>query len=116
VSEDIFEMMTVGGAKAAGLQKLVGSLEVGKRADIVIRSTQTAELMPSIDPVHQLVTVGHGPNADTVLVNGRVVLRQGHATLVDEADIFTKAQQSVRQIIDRLGLSPPGLWPRQQAA
>jgi 5-methylthioadenosine/S-adenosylhomocysteine deaminase len=115
VSEDIFEMMTVGGAQAAGLHHLVGSLEVGKRADIVIRSTHAAELMPSIDPVHQLVTVGHGPNADTVLVNGRVVLERGRATLVDEARVFAKAQASVAQIINRLGLSLPGLWPRMQA-
>lgn len=112
VSEDIFEMMTLGGAQAVGLQKLIGSLEAGKRADIVIRSTNTAELMPSIDPVHQLVTVGHGPNADTVLVNGGIVLQGGHATRVDEVDIFAKAQASVRQIVDRLGLVPPGLWPR----
>ena len=116
VSEDIFEMMTVGGARAAGLQHLIGSLEAGKRADIVIRSTHAAELMPSIDPVHQLVTVGHGANADTVLVNGRIVLREGRATLVDEADVFAKAQASVHRIISRLGLSLPGLWPRAQAA
>ena len=116
VSEDIFEMMTVGGARAAGLQHLIGSLEPGKRADIVIRSTHAAELMPSIDPVHQLVTVGHGANADTVLVNGRIVLREGRATLVDEADVFAKAQASVHRIISRLGLSLPGLWPRAQAA
>jgi cytosine/adenosine deaminase-related metal-dependent hydrolase len=116
VSEDIFEMMTIGGAQAAGLQKIVGSLEAGKRADIVIRSTNAAELMPSIDPAHQLVTVGHGPNADTVIVNGRVVLKQGKTTRVDEADIYARAQKSVYQIIDRLGLSLPGLWPRSQAA
>ena len=112
VSEDIFEMMTVGGARAAGLQHLIGSLEAGKRADIVIRSTHAAELIPSIDPVHQLVAVGHGPSADTVIVNGRVVLREGRATLVDDVDVFAKAQESVRRIIGRLGLSPPGLWPR----
>ena len=116
VSEDIFEMMTVGGARAAGLQHLIGSLEPGKRADIVIRSTHAAELMPSIDPVHQLVTVAHGANADTVLVNGRIVLREGRATLVDEVDVFAKAQASVHRIISRLGLSLPGLWPRAQAA
>jgi hypothetical protein len=72
--------------------------------------------MPNIDPVHQLVTIGHGPNADTVLVNGRVVLRHGRATLVDEAAVFEKAQTSVRNIITRLGLSLPGLWPRGEAA
>jgi len=116
VSEDIFEMMTVGGARAAGLQHLIGSLEPGKRAEIVIRSTHAAELMPSIDPVHQLVSVGHGANADTVLVNGRIVLREGRATLVYEADVFAKAQASVHRIINRLGLSLPGLWPRAQAA
>jgi cytosine/adenosine deaminase-related metal-dependent hydrolase len=116
VSEDIFEMMTVGGAKAAGLQTLIGSLEHGKRADIVIRSTNAAEMMPSIDPAHQLMAVGHGATADTVLVNGRVVLRDGYAILVDQSKIFAQAQRSVRKIIDRLGLSPPGLWPRQEMA
>src|SRR6266567_2594585 len=85
--------------QAARLQHLIGSLEPGKRADIVIRSTHAAELMPSIDPVHQLVTVAHGANADTVLVNGRIVLREGRATLVDEADVFAKAQASVHRII-----------------
>ena len=82
----------------------------------MIRATNATELVPSIDPVHQLVTVGHGPNADTVLVNGRIVLRQGHAALVDESHVFAKAQTSVRQTINRLGLSLPGLWPRSQAA
>jgi cytosine/adenosine deaminase-related metal-dependent hydrolase len=112
VSEDIFEMMTVGGAKAAGLQGMIGSLEPGKRADIVIRATDSAEMMPTIDPAHQLVTVGHGPTADVVLVNGRIVLKGGRAALVDQSRIFAAAQKSVRQIIGRLGLSLPGLWPR----
>jgi cytosine/adenosine deaminase-related metal-dependent hydrolase len=116
VSEDIFEMMTVGGARAAGLQDLIGSLERGKRADIVIRSTESAEMMPSIDPAHQLVTVGHGPTADTVFVNGRIVLRNGRTTLVDQSKIFAQAQRSVHKIIDRLGLSLPGLWPRREPA
>ena len=115
VSEDILEMMTLGGARAAGLQHLVGSLESGKRADIVIRSVNAAELMPNIDPVHQLIVVGHGPNADTVLVNGRIVMRGGRATLVDEGAVFAKAKASVQKIIKRLSLSPPGLWPRAEA-
>ena len=112
VSEDVFEMMTLGGAQAAGLAHLIGGLEVGKRADIVIRSADAAELMPGIDPVHQLVTVGHGPSADTVLVNGRVVLRRGRTTLVDDAELFASARASVAEIVDRLGLAPPGSWPR----
>ena len=116
VSEDVFEMMTLGGAQAAGLSHLIGSLEAGKRADIVIRAIDHAEVMPTIDPVHQLVTVGHGPSADTVLVNGRVVLRGGHATRVDDSELFAKARASVAQVIERLGLKPPGLWPRHSNA
>jgi cytosine/adenosine deaminase-related metal-dependent hydrolase len=112
VSEDVFEMMTLGGAKAAGLSRLIGSLEAGKRADIVIRSLDAAEMMPTIDPVHQIVTVGHGPSADTVLVNGRVVLRGGRTTRVDAAELFAKARASVAQVVKRLGLEPPGRWPR----
>lgn len=115
VSEDVFEMMTLGGAQAAGLAHLIGSFEVGKRADIVIRSSDAAEMMPTIDPVHQLVTVGHGPSADTVLVNGRVVLRGGRTTLADDIKLFANARASVDQIIKRLGLAPPGLWPRAEA-
>ena len=111
VSEDVFEMMTLGGARAAGLAGLIGSLEPGKRADIVIRSRATAELMPNIDPVHQLITVGHGPSADTVLVNGQIVLRGGRATRVDEEEVFAKARTSACSIAGRLGPSPPELWP-----
>ena len=116
VSEDVFEMMTVGGARAAGLSHLIGSLEPGKRADIVIRSRRAAELMPGIDPVHQLVTVGHGPSADTVIVNGRVVLRDGRTPLVDDTELFAKARESVDHVVKRLGLRPPGLWPRGNGA
>jgi cytosine/adenosine deaminase-related metal-dependent hydrolase len=109
-------MMTLGGARAAGLQHLIGSLAPGKRADIVIRSVSAAELMPGFDPAHQLVAIGHGPTADTVLVNGKVVMRGGHATLVDETGIFAKARTSIQRMMQKLGLNPSGLWPRAQAA
>jgi hypothetical protein len=67
----------------------------------------------SSDPQsRQIVTVGHGPSAVTVLVNGRVVLRGGHAARIDDADLFAKARVSVARVIGRLGLKPPGLWPR----
>ena len=106
-----WEMLTVGGARAAGLQHLVGSIEPGRRADLVIRSLRAAELVPGVDPVHQLVAVGHGPTADTVLVNGRIVMRQGRAERVDEEAVYAEARASVREVAGRLGLSPPGLWP-----
>ena len=71
-----------------------------------------AELAPGADPVHQLICVGHGPSADTVVVNGRIVLRGGRSTLVDEAAVFAEARASVARIQQRVGLKAPGLWPR----
>ena len=112
VAEDVIEMVTLGGARAAGLDRLIGSLEPGKRADIVVRRTDAAELAPGIDPAHQLVTVGHGPTADTVLVNGRVVLRGGRSTLVGEDAVVAAARASVERMAKRLGLGLPGRWPR----
>ena len=103
-AEDIIEMQTICGARAAGLHTIIGSLEPGKRADLVLRANPIAELMPGTEPVHQLVCIGHGPTADTVLVNGQIVLRNGHSTLVDDAAVFASAQASVQQVRARLGV------------
>jgi 5-methylthioadenosine/S-adenosylhomocysteine deaminase len=111
VSEDVIEMQTLGGARAAGLESIIGSLEPGKRADIVLRSSTLAESAPGADPAHQLICVAHGPTADTVIVNGRIVLRGGHSTLVDEGTIVSEARASVRRMTQRLNLDRPGLWP-----
>ena len=111
VSEDVIEMQTVWGARAAGLGGIIGSIESGKRADIVLRANALAELTPGVDPVHQLICVGHGPTADTVLVNGRIVLRNGRSTLVDESSVFATARASAQLMAARLKLNRPGFWP-----
>jgi len=111
VSEDVIEMQTLGGARAAGLDTIIGSLEPGKRADIVLRASSVAELAPGVDPAHQLICVGHGPTADTVIVNGRIVLRKGRSTLVDEATVIADARASVQRMAQRLNLNSVGLWP-----
>jgi 5-methylthioadenosine/S-adenosylhomocysteine deaminase len=111
-SEDAIEMATLGAARAAGLERLIGSLEPGKRADLVVCRRDTVELGPGVDPAHQLITLGHGPRADTVVVNGRVVLKGGRSTRVSEAAVVAEAYASARRVGDRLGLGTPGQWPR----
>ncbi len=113
--EDVLEMLTLGGARAAGLEPLIGSLEPGKRADLVVRAREAVELAPGVDPAHQLVAVGHGPTADTVVVNGRLVLRGGRSTRVDEAAVIAEAAASTRRMANRLGIRPPGGWPAASA-
>lgn len=109
--EQIIEMQTLDGAKAAGLGKEIGSLEAGKRADIVVRSSSAAEMGPGVDPGHQLIAVGHGSTADSVIVNGRIVLKGGRSTLLDEEVVAANARASAVRVAGRLGLSRPGPWP-----
>jgi 5-methylthioadenosine/S-adenosylhomocysteine deaminase len=116
VAEDVLEMLTIGGARAAGLERLVGSLEPGKRADLVIRGVGQAELAPGIAPAHQLVAVAHGPTADTVLVNGRVVLRDGRSTRLSEEAVVAAARASIQRLADQLDLGRPGRWETTYAA
>lgn len=111
--ESIIEMQTLGGAKAAGLSSIIGSLEAGKRADIVIRSKDQPEMGPGVDAAHQLIAVAHGPTADTVLVNGKIVMRSGRSTRLDEASVYAAAHASALEVASRLGLPKPGTWARR---
>ena len=108
--ETILEMQTINAAKTCGMQDRIGSLEVGKRADVVIRSTKAADLRPGVNPIHQLVLTGSAGSADTVIVNGQMVYRHGHSTRLDEGDVYAAVKASVEARMDRLGLTPSLSW------
>ena len=109
--ETVIEMQTINAARAAGLAQLCGSIEVGKRADIVVRCSDIPQAQPANNPVHQLARTCRAGTANTVVVNGRIVLRAGRSTVVDEDEVYAAAQRSVRERMARFGLSPAGLWP-----
>src|SRR5258708_3981392 len=109
--EDILEMQTVRAAHVAGLAHEIGSLEPGKRADIVIRSPLAPEVQPAVNPVHQLALLSSASSVDTVIVDGRIVLRNGRSTRVDEAEAYATVKQTVKRRMRRLGLSPSVSWP-----
>jgi cytosine/adenosine deaminase-related metal-dependent hydrolase len=109
--EALLEMQTINGAAAAGLNTELGSLELGKRADVVIRSAQVAEAHPSNNPIHRLaLTMGNG-SVETVLVNGKIVFRDGHSTQVDETEVYQTVSNSVVARSKRLGVEPGYRWP-----
>ncbi|KHF41595.1 amidohydrolase family protein [Halalkalibacter okhensis] len=103
----VIEMGTKNGAKAVGREQDLGSLEVGKKADMVIVDLQKAH----ISPVHRcssaLVYNANGNDVSTVLVNGRVVVRNGKCTFVDEEEILKRAQVRVDQMRERLANTHP---------
>ena len=107
----LLEMQTINAAAAAGLQAELGSLEPGKRADVVVRSPRAAGSYPANNPVHLLaLTIGSG-SVDTALVNGEVVLRDGRSTRVDELEISRAVTASVAARARRLGIDLGSGWP-----
>ena len=106
----VIEMQTIEAARAAGLEREIGSIEPGKRADIVIRSTDRPETCPGVNPVHQLALTARGGTVATVIVDGAVVLRHGRSTQVDEQLVFEETRASVTRRMARLGLTPSRYW------
>ena len=104
-------MATINGAKAAGLDHRVGSIEPGKRADVVIRANDVPEAYPLTDPVSQVVFSARAKSVHTVLIDGRVVLEARRATRVDPAEVFAGVEASVKGVFDRMGYRFAPKWP-----
>jgi cytosine/adenosine deaminase-related metal-dependent hydrolase len=110
-AEKAYEMGTLAGAKAMGAESEIGSLEVGKRADIVLHDTDRPEWRPLLNVANQLVWSADGRGVDTVLVDGRVVVENGHLTTVDEERMWAEAQVAGEAITARSGLPDKAKWP-----
>ena len=110
-AEAAFEMATLGGARSMGLEASIGSLEVGKRADLVLHDTDPPAWGPLLNLVNHLVWSADGRGVHTVLVDGRVVVEDGHVTGIDEAELWRDAQQAGEAIVLRAGLPDKAKWP-----
>jgi 5-methylthioadenosine/S-adenosylhomocysteine deaminase len=110
-SEQILEMQTLGGAAAVGLTDRIGSLEPGKRADLVIRTDAVPEAHPGMDPVRELVLVSRSKSVDTVIVDGEIVVRGGRLTRLDEDVAYQLARATARRLAAALDLPRAGTWP-----
>jgi 5-methylthioadenosine/S-adenosylhomocysteine deaminase len=86
------EMATIEGARAMGMEKTIGSLEPGKRADLLIVSMAAARQTPLYDPVSHLVYVTHGDDVQTTIVNGRILMRDRKVLTLDRAAVLADAR------------------------
>jgi 5-methylthioadenosine/S-adenosylhomocysteine deaminase len=100
-TRDVLHCATVEGAKANGLSDKVGSLEPGKKADIILLRLDDLNLAGAVDPVASVVTSGHEGNVDTVLVGGRFVKRGGRLVGVDVAGLLQRVAASQARILER---------------
>jgi 5-methylthioadenosine/S-adenosylhomocysteine deaminase len=101
--ETALEMATVRAALALGLEDQIGSLEVGKKADITMFQMASADWAPVINPVANLVFSTRG-GAHTVIVDGEILLAAGQVCSLDEQSVLEDSQKSADALVDRSGL------------
>jgi 5-methylthioadenosine/S-adenosylhomocysteine deaminase len=84
-------MATIGGARALGMQARIGSLEPGKRADLIVVDMNSPRQSPVYDPVSQLVYATRGDDVRTTVVHGKVLMRDRKVLTVDESAVLKEA-------------------------
>jgi 5-methylthioadenosine/S-adenosylhomocysteine deaminase len=94
------DLATIGGAKALAMDGLIGSLEPGKRADLITVSMNAARQVPMYDPVSHLVYVTRGDDVRTTIVNGKVLMRDRKMTTINEAEVLAQARALSQKVRD----------------
>jgi 5-methylthioadenosine/S-adenosylhomocysteine deaminase len=100
------EMATIDGARALGMEQEIGSLEAGKRADVIIVSMDAARQTPMYDPQSHLVYVTRGDDVRTTIVNGRVLMRDRRVLTLDRAAVLKEAREYAVKV--RAAVAPAG--------
>src|SRR5436190_4721397 len=86
------QLATLGGARALGMDKQIGSLEPGKRADVIIVSMGATRQQPMYDPISHLVYVTRGDDVQTTIVNGKVLMRNRKVLTLDRAAVLRESR------------------------
>ena len=107
----ILELTTTNAARAMGMSALIGSLEVGKKADLVLHDTDLPEWGPIFDAPAQLALSAPPGGVHSVWIDGVRVLDAGQSTLIDEHKILADARAAGRAVIARTGLPNRTEWP-----
>lgn len=101
----LLEAITIDAAKAMGWDDEIGSLEVGKKADVIIINANRAHMTPSHMPVHNVVYHAQGADVETVIIDGKIILDEHRVTTVDEEALLLAADQESQETIARAGLT-----------
>ncbi|HEX7294811.1 MAG TPA: amidohydrolase family protein, partial [Pyrinomonadaceae bacterium] len=103
-AETVLRMATVEGARALGEQDALGTLETGKRADVTVVRLNESHVTPRADLASTLVYATQATDVDTVIIDGRIVMRERKLSTIDEAETVAAANREKEQLLVRAGL------------
>jgi cytosine/adenosine deaminase-related metal-dependent hydrolase len=111
----VLAMATVEAAEALGMADEIGSLEVGKKADIILIDMRRPHLYPPDMPVYRVAYFANGNDVQTVIVDGEVLMRDREVLTVNEGEVLDTAAREIRAALARTGLehlvaTPEGFW------
>jgi 5-methylthioadenosine/S-adenosylhomocysteine deaminase len=98
---EVLRMATVNGAKALGLEKTLGSLEIGKKADVILVDISKPHLKPLHNTYANIVYSAHGSDVDTVIVDGKILMENRQVKTLDEQAIMERAEKTALDLLAR---------------
>jgi len=106
-AEEILAMATCQGARAVLWEDEIGSIEVGKKADLVVINPDTAAMLPLHDPIANMVTSMRTDNVESVMVDGEWLMREKEILTVNEGEVIKESKQRAAEIAGRAGIKLP---------
>ena len=111
----VLEMVTIDAARALGMEEEIGSLEVGKKADIILIDLFQPHLYPRNMPLYRVAYFANGNDVASVLVDGEILMRDRKVLTVEEDQVLEMAQRETEAALERTGLehlvaTPEGFW------
>ncbi len=110
-AQEILKMATINGAKAILDEKNLGSIEKGKKADLIIINPNTVDMLPLHDAVANLVTSMSGQNVESMICDGKWIMKDRKVLTVDEGAVIAEAKDRAKSIYKRAGIILPDRFP-----
>jgi 5-methylthioadenosine/S-adenosylhomocysteine deaminase len=95
-------MATINGANSLGLENEIGSIEVGKKADLVLVDMKKPHLTPLRNPISHLVYAANGGDVDTVICNGTILMKNRELLTLNEAEILEIAENTSEDLLSKV--------------
>lgn len=98
---DVFKIATKGGAAALGMESEIGTIEVGKKADLIMVNVKAPHLTPYRHPISHLVYSANGSDVDTVICNGQILMQERELLTMDEQAVIDLAREATSDLLSR---------------